>query len=306
MLAGSNEAAVAERRSPDTERVLLLNSRSTPELDYYLYVPDEYAAKKRILVSVHGVSRNAWEHVAFFRQYAHRHGVILVAPFFKRKIFRDYQRLGRKGVGPRADLALIRLLNEISRQTDSDTSKIDLFGFSGGAQFAHRFAFAYPQRVRRLALGAAGWYTMPDKSTPYPYGIANTEGLDAVCFKAAAIARISALVVVGEYDNKDDDEALNQSEIIRKAQGGNRLARARAWTERMNRLAAQQGSSACVELAVLPGISHSFRQAILRGGLAERLFDYFYQPRVPAAPSLSDFNSTEKTGWKVQDSKHGS
>jgi len=34
-------------------------------------------------------------------------------------------------------------------------------GFSGGAQFAHRFAFAHPERVRAVAAHSAGSYDPP-------------------------------------------------------------------------------------------------------------------------------------------------
>ena len=255
-------------------------SKTKPLLGYYLYRPEQPVRRGRLLVSVHGVSRNAEEHVELFRPYADRYGAVLLAPLFEPDDFRDYQRLGRKGKGPRADLALIRVLNEVKARFGWDTSQVDLFGFSGGAQFAHRFAFAHPQRVRSIALGAAGWYTMPDPSLSYPHGTADSEGLEAVRFNAAAAAHLRTLVMVGENDNRADDEELNQTRIICQTQGKNRLQRAHAWTKAMNTLSTKSGGAGQVDMVKLPKVDHSFRDAVLEGGLATLLFNHCYAAAV--------------------------
>ena len=257
-------------------RSLVLETKSAPHLTYHLLLPRERHPEGRVLVSVHGVSRNAEEHIECLRPLADRYGVLLVAPVFAADRFRDFQRLGRKGRGPRADLALIRLLNELNLATGWDMSKVDMFGFSGGAQFAHRFAFTHPQRVRRLALGAAGWYTMPDQTLPYPYGTADASGLDAVRLNTIAAARLPTLVLVGEHDDRTDDEELNRSQVVCGSQGGTRLQRAQNWTHAMNSFAADRGEPAQVSLVTLPGVDHSFRNAAIEGGLATRVFRNCY------------------------------
>jgi pimeloyl-ACP methyl ester carboxylesterase len=233
------------------------------------------------------VSRNAEEHLELFKSHAEHYGALLAAPVFAADRFRDFQRLGRKGRGPRADLALIRLLNALSRATGWDTSKVDMFGFSGGAQFAHRFALAHPQRVRRLVLGAAGWYTMPDDSLAYPYGTADASGLDAVRLNMLAAARLPTLVLVGERDNRDDDEELNRSEIVCGSQGDTRLQRAQAWTRAMSAFAADRGEPAASALVTLPGVDHSFRDAVVEGGLATYVFRHCYAVPDPVRLKLS-------------------
>ena len=54
----------------------------------------------------------------------------------------------------------------------ADFGRVDLVGFSGGAQFAHRFAMLYPGCVRRVVVAAAGWYTYIDPSRPFPLAAA--------------------------------------------------------------------------------------------------------------------------------------
>lgn len=262
-------------------RSMVLESKSAPHLTYHLLLPRERHPDGRVLVSVHGVSRNAEEHIELLRPLAERHGTLLIAPVFAADRFRDFQRLGRKGRGPRADLALIRVLNELNIATGWDTSKIDMFGFSGGAQFAHRFALAHPQRVRRLALGAAGWYTMPDDTLPYPFGTADASGLDAVRLNTVAAARLPTLVLVGECDDRADDEELNCSPRVCGSQGDTRLRRARNWTRAMNGFAARRGEPEQVSLVTLPGVDHSFRDAVIEGGLAAHVFRHCYTAPAP-------------------------
>jgi len=253
-----------------------LASWTRPQLRYYLHVPERRSATDRVMVLVHGVSRNAEEQVELFQRFADRYGVLLLAPVFDRETFTDYQRLGRKGAGQRADLALIRVLNEVGTRTGWDTGRVDLFGFSGGAQFAHRFAFVHASRVRNVVLGAAGWYTMPDDSIPYPYGLGDVSGLEPSRLNATAAARLPMLVTVGEHDDRVDDENLNRSRIIDLTQGLHRLERAQRWVLAMNAYARSKNLERRVDIDVLPGIGHSFRQAVVQGGLAERAFAHCY------------------------------
>ena len=252
--------------------------RGLASLPYELYLPRNLHPDSRVLVSIHGVSRNAAEHLGLLRPYAEQHGAALIVPSFAADSYPDYQRMGRKGRGPRADLALIRLLNELGRAVGLDTERVDMFGFSGGAQFAHRFTMAHSGRVRCLVLGAAGWYTLPDHTLPYPYGVADAEGLEGVRLNVLAATRVPTLVVVGERDDCPDDEELNRSEIVRRSQGLDRLQRAQAWKRAMKAYAAGRGESAAVDLQVLPGVGHSFHGAVVEGGLGSRIFRHCYAP----------------------------
>ncbi len=269
-LTNSNQVS---HEGPDLVR---FTSSAQPWLPCTFYVPSQLPANPRILVSVHGISRNVDEHVGLFRHLADWYGAVLIAPTFTRDVFKDYQRLGRMGFGPRADLALIRLLNEVSAKTGWNTAKVDMFGFSGGAQFAHRFAFVHPQRIRRLVLGSAGWYTMPDRTVAYPHGIADAAGLDAARLNALSAVQLRTLVVIGEEDDDTDDAELNRSKIVCREQGRSRLERARRWTRAMNAFADRHGVVSGVELEELQGVEHSFRDAVLLGGLATRVFEHCY------------------------------
>ena len=70
-----------------------------------------------------------------------------------------------------SDQALIALIERVFDDAGRDPGPVHLFGFSGGAQLAHRFAMLHPHLTAAVYAMAAGWYLLPDESIPYPYGL---------------------------------------------------------------------------------------------------------------------------------------
>ncbi|VAW77486.1 hypothetical protein MNBD_GAMMA15-2180 [hydrothermal vent metagenome] len=244
-------------------------------LRYFIYVPNKRCEHASQFVSVHGVSRNAREHAETFAPLAEQYGVILVAPVFSRRYFRDYQRLGREGSGRRADHAVQLITHEVETLTGANSSKISLFGFSGGGQFVHRYAMAYPDHVRRLVVGAAGWYTYPDESSKFPYGTAVTPRLSEVVFNAKHFLQVPACVLVGQWDIKCDT-GLNRSAKIQRQQGTTRLERGRRWVDAMNLAATAHGIDTAYEFTILPRVDHDFTRAMKNGQLGKHVFRYLF------------------------------
>ena len=208
-----------------------------------------------VLVCVHGISRNAEEQARTFHGSARRAGWVVVAPLFDEGAFPDYQRLGRRG--RRADLALLAVLAEVEARRGHPAGRVALFGFSGGAQFAHRFALAWPEVVGDLFLAAAGWYTMPDPRRRFPYGLAWSRRLPDLLFHLGAFLRRRIRVFVGEEDVVCD-EAVRRHPRIDPVQGHDRLERARRWCAALAATARAQGLPCDVRFDVLPGVGHDF------------------------------------------------
>ena len=242
---------------------------------YFLYVPQRGGANAPVFVTVHGISRNAREHAERFASFAERYGVVLIAPYFSHERFPDYQRLGRKGKGARADLALDSIVAEVGRLTGAQTGKLFLFGYSGGAQFVHRYALAHPERVAKVALGAAGWYTFPDPTVKYPKGIAQAKSLPDITFDSARFLTIPTCVLVGERDVRQD-VALNKSPAIAQQQGATRLERGGQWIAAMTRAAAAHGLDTPYTFHTLPRSRHSFTKSMGRGKMGEMVFDCLF------------------------------
>ena len=264
-----------------------------PPVSYFVYEPKRGGDGAPLLLCVHGISRNAAEHAHGFLAAAERYGVVLGLPLFHDPPFSDYQRLGRRKKGARADRAIERLAAEIGRATGARSDVFYLFGHSGGAQFVHRFALAHAERVAAVVASSAGWYTFPDPSRAFPDGVQESDALPGVDFDAAAFLRVPILVTVGELDTVRDD-SLRHNARLDQRQGRTRVERAMLWSEAMNREAAARELPAPVTLVEVPGVGHDFAAHLEHGDLAARVFRFLFEeasasvtPRRAAAPDCT-------------------
>jgi len=258
-----------------------------PLLQFHLYVPHSLPAGAPLLVAVHGISVNSREYARAFAPLAEERGVIVVAPRFKSPAFRDYQRLGRSHLGERADLALDRLVDEVRRRTGAYGQRIHLFGQSGGAQFAQRYAFAHPERVASVVVASAGWYAFPDRKRSYPYGIRPSPRLPGVRFRLDRLLPVPMLVVVGDGDTRRNGDALRRSPRLDRQQGSTRLERAMRFVDEMKAAARELGIESAQELHILAGSNHSFAHGVERGGLAELAFNFLFDRETSSASAQS-------------------
>jgi pimeloyl-ACP methyl ester carboxylesterase len=241
--------------------------------DYFEFVPTRVDRRAPLLVSVHGVSMNAREHAELFAEQAERLGVVVVAPFFAPECFPGYQRpAGRRG---RSIRFLERVVADVRARHGLVRSRFSLFGFSGGAQFAHRYALLRPRRVRALIVAAAGWYTWPDRLLPYPLGLGPRPGRGRLRIRLRRFLRIPVRIAVGELDDARDP-TLNPASEIDQLQGQNRIERARSWAEALRRAAAARGLVPAVSHSILPRTGHSFEEGVRLGGLADLVFEGLY------------------------------
>ncbi len=259
----------------------LVDEGSSTTLPYLLALPDRVDAATPLLVSVHGVMRRPLEHALAFAGPARAAGAALLVPLFSEHRHRRYARLVHPRSGRRSDLALLDTVAAVCRDHGLPTRPLHLFGYSAGAQFVHRFALAHPARVAALAVGAAGWYTWPDTTLPYPWGwggVANWLGAPP---DTEALLRLPTRVWVGERDD-GADEALRSSPALDALQGGSRLVRARRWVQALADAAGARGLPAPARCLTLPRAGHDFA-ACARRGLAAQVTDFFFAPDAAAA-----------------------
>lgn len=238
---------------------------------FFFYRSKNEAPGAPLVVSVHGIARNAAAHTYRLVNEAERNGLSILAPLFEKDMYGQYQQLIDDSNGVRADLALLDMLQAASRLSRASTERILLFGFSGGAQFSHRFALAHPLRVFSAVHVSAGWYTLPDERERYPRGV--KAGTSAIEFDLTNALRVRQHVMVGEQD-LERDSSLRQSKWLDQMQGRTRVERARCWVGAMA-AAAPNGAAPTYEL--LPGVTHSFAEAVEISSLPRRIFDLFTQ-----------------------------
>ncbi|MBL0700918.1 MAG: alpha/beta hydrolase [Desulfosarcina sp.] len=267
--------------------VILMSLAYDPEQLYYLYVPKKGGDNARIFISIHGISRNAEEHAGGFTKQAELYGVILIAPLFHRKRFPDFQRLGRRGKGSRPDLMLQKIVDEVTRITKAQGKPVFFFGYSGGGQFVHRYAMAYPNHVSRIAIGAAGWYTFPDATQRFPRGIEHDPKLPDIHFKLTEFLSVPVSVLVGQWDDVPDDD-LNQSKKINRQQGLSRMERGRRWVDAMRTAARALGLKTSYDFRVLQDSGHSFTQCMEKGKMGSAVFKFLFDSPTQKISVLPD------------------
>src|SRR5688500_13255324 len=256
------------RWSPPRGRILHRALRNDPTTEYYCYAPASSREGSHVLTVIHGISGRALDYAQLFAPYCEDHGVVLLVPHFAEH-HRDFQRLGRPGRGPRADEILHQCLSEVGTLTGANVGEIYLFGYSAGAQFAHRYVMAHPHRVARAVLAASGWYPCPAPEQRFPYGIRPTRKLRGVRFTPEEFLKVPMEVLVGSKDV--DAMNLRSTTRVMTQQGANRVERARRWVEAMQEAAKGCGLPPLTNYTEVPGISHDFDEFCRKGGLASRV-----------------------------------
>jgi len=260
------EPGIIHRRSLD----------STLQTDYFIYLPKSGMRENRVFVTIHGISRNAEEHVKGFAAQAEQFGSAIIAPLFPKEEFPRYQRLGATVHEGRSDLAFDRILQEALPLIGADPVPLRMFGFSGGGQFTHRYALFYPKRVAAMVLGAPGWYTFPDPDRPYPYGLRTSSEWPRLRFTPRRFLAIPTLVLVGENDDIRDED-LNTMRRIDAVQGLNRIERAERWVQAMNALARSFQVPTGFRFESVPNATHAYESYLSHPPFAESIFSFLFK-----------------------------
>lgn len=193
---------------------------SEPRVSYSLYVPPEHykdplraqangasqtvLRKLPLLVFIHGTLRDASYAERGLIPFAESTPCAIMAPLFPAGLdsttdLDSYKLLRSPTL--RSDLALLDMLNEVAhRWPGIDTTKIFLMGYSGGAQFAHRFLYLYPERLAAVSIGAPGTVTTLDHSASWPKGIADVKELFGIRVDKNLIKQVKIQLVVGDAD----------------------------------------------------------------------------------------------------------
>lgn len=174
---------------------------------YSLYIPAHYhpddAGNFRLLVAVHGTDRSRGRLLEGFKDFADRCNYVVLAPLFPARIIDrhdmdNYKYLLYKGI--RFDVILLQMIEEIGDRYKIDSRGLLLFGFSGGAHFAHRFLLLYPRHLSAVSVAAPGSVTRISDTNEWWVGTANIEKLFGRQVDLDAIRRVKIQLVVGRKD----------------------------------------------------------------------------------------------------------
>ena len=248
------------------------------QMNYFVYIPENRQDGNKILYTIHGISRNAEEHIHGFIAQAEKFGTILVAPLFLKENAPRYQQLGTNVQQERADMAFDHVLQDVQEWLGMPPAPMRMFGFSGGGQFVHRYAMFYPKRVARIVLAAPGWYTFPDPDRQYPYGLKATKAWPQLSFSLEKFLQLPTMVLVGEEDDLRDKD-LNKDLKIDSFQGLNRIERAERWVSANRNLARSYDIAADFRLEMIPNASHSYESYMGHPPFAEQVFEFLFEDK---------------------------
>ena len=217
-------------------------------------------ASTRILVVMHGAERQPLRYLAAWEPLIEGRDVLLLAPEFG---VRQYPEVDDYNLGgmrhatedrpaeERTFAAIGRIVDAARAILGVRSTDVDLFGHSAGAQFVHRYlTFTPGAPVRRAVVANAGWYTLPDGSVDFPYGLRNAPEPRA---SLDGLLGTDLIILLGERDT--DTEALRRDDGARR-QGATRLARGMSYFAAGRDLASSRGVQFSWRLETVPGVGH--------------------------------------------------
>jgi predicted esterase len=212
-----------------------------------------------VMVALHGMGDTGRSFGARLLAQAEVDGVVVVAPTLQ---YGDWRALGVAREDLQLSERLLSLLAELPSEAGVPlaTDRVRLIGFSRGAQLAHRFALAHPERVSEVAAFSAGTYTLPAHSRRdvLPFGTADLQTFVGHPLDMDALRQVQFLVGVGLLDANPEDlpRAWDPYE------GSTRVQRANAF------VAALQANGIPAELRVFAGVGHDLSAEMVTFGLA--------------------------------------
>jgi poly(3-hydroxybutyrate) depolymerase len=229
----------------------------------WYYLPEHRDAHTPILIVMHGVTRHAERYRNDWLPHAKKYGVILVTPEFSEKNFPGAAAYAYGGAidahGQRRPKEqwtfsfLEPLFDQVKLATSNSTATYYLYGHSAGAQFVHRYLYFVPKaRVAKAVAANAGWWTLPDFSIQFPYGVKG-RGLDVASVKKTLQAPL--VILLGTADTDPNHPELRRTPEA-MAQGPYRLARGKFFYAAGQKEAEALGVPLRWSLAYAPGVAH--------------------------------------------------
>lgn len=235
-----------------------------PPLPVFYQLPEAVTAGTRVVIVMHGVNRDADRYRDEWAGLAKRFGFIAVVPQFSAADFpgslgynTGYFTEADGAPRPRSRwsfAAIEPLFDEVRQRFGTQVGRYSIYGHSAGAQFVHRYVLFIPEaRIEQAIAANAGWYTMPDRTIAFPYGLGETPVGEAEL--GSALGK-PLTVLLGTADTDRADPDLRKTPEA-DAQGPHRYARGQAFFARGEAAAAATRVPFGWKLERVPGIAHS-------------------------------------------------
>jgi len=244
---------------------------SSQPVEVFYHIPNGDITSMPIVMSFHGATRNGAEYRDYWINMANANGFMVFAPEFDTN---NYPGLGDNylmanifddGDNPspstfnNPDEWTFSVLDPIFDFIVADVSgtqqHYNAWGHSGGAQFLHRFVLYMPNSKLDVAVCSnAGWYTVPENTVNFPYGILNGQLPNADLISAFSKKMI---VHLGQDDNDPNAPGLRRNAVVDNQQGIHRLERGQYFFNTSQSEAQNQNVSFNWEKHEVPNVDHN-------------------------------------------------
>ena len=237
-------------------------------MNVYYHIPDNIHSTTPILMVLHGGSRNADDYRNAFIDKANEYGVILIAPEFSDldfpsgnaynlgNMFTDGDNPSPETLNMENDWSysiIDQLFYHVKQLTNNISDTYDVFGNSAGGQVAHRLLLFKPNSpMNKIVSSASGWYTMPDLSIEFPYGLASSPGENN---NLTELFNKNFHVMVGSLDNDPSASGLRHTPEA-ELQGAHRLERATSFYNQSQLISQELGISSLWSFEIIEGVGH--------------------------------------------------
>lgn len=244
----------------------LFKSWDGPALRVFATRPAGLATDRPVVFVMHGKGRNADEYRDQWHDLAEQHNFLLLVPEFSEADFPGPESYnlgnvfdGDGNTNPRSEWSystIEKIFDDARSRFGMSVGSYLIYGHSAGAQFVHRFIFHVPDaRVDQIVAANAGWYTMPDFSVAFPYGLQGAVVDRPDLEKSLALP---VTILLGNQDTDPNHSSLRRSPEAME-QGEHRFARGFAFFKMASELAVELNTPFNWQMGIVEGADHDNR-----------------------------------------------
>jgi pimeloyl-ACP methyl ester carboxylesterase len=255
----------ALRSSPEKPVLAQIPTFPLDGYDLFVHAPPnpEKRGQIQVIVALHGMGAQGATFARNLLQEADRDGWLLLAPTIPYRSHLDLDQLVEDDV--RFSQMLAATLDALPARLGAKIKpRVYLWGFSRGAQLAHRFAYFYPERVDTVVALSAGTYTLPNemldkggspRALVLPFGVYDLKKYANHPLEVDKLKQVRFYVAVGEKDNRPSDVPRSFDEYS----GKTRVERAAAFVGALRKLGVP------AQFVIVPGAEHELTAEMCDG-----------------------------------------
>lgn len=217
-------------------------------VDVHYYIPASGDVRKMPVVFVFEGGDRGYDYLLeAWKQEAEKEKFMVFIPHFGLKEYplQDYQEIGVMDkvdnsirAAEKLTPALVdKIFEYVRSHSGSERNGYIIYGHSAGGQFVQRFMLFYDSPyVEKAIIGSPGWYTFPDATQDFPYGVRNipyitSEGIRKYLAKPIVLQLATGDTIRESYLRKTPEA---------EAQGRNRYERGNQFYQYLHRIAAEK------------------------------------------------------------------